>query len=277
MQASDLKITFIGAGNMATAIIGGLISKGFDNTNILVSAPSNKNLLPLKEKYSVATTNNNNNAVVDSNVIILSVKPQMMKNVCEPLAAHINKNALIISVAAGITCDTLKQWLNDDFPIIRCMPNTPAQIQEGVSGLFANSLVQKHHKNTAEEILGAVGITQWVEDESLINSIIAVAGSAPAYFFLFIEAMIEAAIEQGLSAEDATRMATQTAYGSAKLALSTGENIKQLRHKVTSPNGTTEQAILSFENNGLRQIVREAMSACSKRAKEIELQSSELK
>lgn len=176
---------------------------------------------------------------------------------------------MLISIAAGITTQSLAQWLGEDQAIVRCMPNTPSQLRAGASGLFANARVSDGQKSIANSILGAVGIVQWVKDEAQLNPVTAVSGSGPAYFFLVMEAMIEAGVKLGLERECATELTLQTAMGAAMLAKSSDLEVAELRRRVTSPKGTTEQAILSFERDDIRGIVERAMGACSQRAQEL--------
>ena len=267
MQAKTL--AFIGAGNMAKAIIGGLIAQGYDAKKITASGPRIENLQKVTDDFSVNITTDNLAAVRNAEVIILSVKPQMLKQVATELSSALAHKPLIISLAAGITTESLERWLNGNLSIVRSMPNTPSQVLLGATGLFANRFVSNEQKQIANEILSAVGIVSWVEQENLINSVTAVSGSGPAYYFLFMEAMIDAAIAQGLSRETATALTLQTALGAATLAAKSDLDVAELRRRVTSPKGTTEQAILSFEKDQLRSIVKDAMQACTHRAEEL--------
>lgn len=266
---TDKKIAFIGAGNMAKAIMGGLIKQGYDAKKITASGPRMENVQKIADEFSVNITMDNLAAARNADVVILSVKPQMLKQVASELSTALTHKPLIISLAAGIATNSLLRWLNGDYSIVRCMPNTPSQLLLGATGLFANSSVTQQQKEIANSILLAVGIVSWVEDESLINSVTAVSGSGPAYYFLFMEAMIDAAIEQGLSKEIATQLTLQTALGAANLAKHSDLDIVELRRRVTSPKGTTEQAILSFEKDNIRRTVKNAMQACSNRAEEL--------
>lgn len=258
-------ICFIGAGNMAQSIIGGLISSGTPKTNIWATARSEAKQKTLRA-IGVNVTSNNLKAIEACRIIILAVKPQMLFGVCEQIAPFIG-DKLIISVAAGVTCESLERWLGANTAIVRCMPNTPSLISQGASGLFANSRVSSLQKQATSAILTTVGKVHWVEDEALMHTVTAVSGSGPAYFFLFLEAMIDAATKQGLDATTARSLAIQTAKGAALLAEQSEENLKLLRQKVTSPGGTTEQAIIAFESAGLRESVSKAMHACAERSK----------
>lgn len=254
---------------MASAIIGGLLQAGFRAENISAADPAEDNLHRLSTKFGITTDTDNLAIVSAATVVVLAVKPQVMQEVCANLKPALNANAVIVSIAAGITCANLESWLGEDKAIVRCMPNTPAQVSIGASGLYANQKVSEEQKRATEEILDAVGITRWVETEALMDTVTAISGSSPAYFFLFIEAMVEAAASQGMDKQTATDLAIQSALGAAKLAQESEDDIVELRRKVTSPKGTTERAIEVFENKNLRTCVDEAMAACVQRAKEL--------
>lgn len=260
------KISFIGAGNMAASIIGGLTQQGFDASNITASDPNAGSLKQLHEQFAITTTTDNHTACTSADVIVLAVKPQILKTVASELSQSLSHGPLIISVAAGIGCGNLNQWFGLDLAIVRCMPNTPALVQKGATGLYANPQVSPEQKALAEQLLQAVGIVTWVDNEALIDPVTAVSGSGPAYFFLLMEAMIESGIKQGLSPEQAKQLTLQTAAGAATLAQQSDVNVDELRRRVTSPGGTTEQAILSFEKNNFRQLVDDAMVACTERS-----------
>ena len=260
-------ICFIGGGNMARSIIGGLIAKGNTPTNITVCDPQQDTLNLLRADFGVLTTHDNAAAVAAADVVVLAVKPQVMASVCVGLAPHLSPGVLTISIAAGINCASLNQWLGAQRAIVRCMPNTPALVGEGATGLYATPAVTPAQRKEAEAIMAAVGVAVWVDNEALIDAVTAVSGSGPAYFFLAMEAMIDAGVAQGLPAETARALTLQTALGAAKLAQHSTDGVAELRRKVTSPGGTTEQAILSFENNELRRIYAEAMQACAERAR----------
>ncbi|RYZ95999.1 MAG: pyrroline-5-carboxylate reductase [Moraxellaceae bacterium] len=266
---SSSKIAFIGAGNMAKAIIGGLLAEGFKRINVIASGPRQESLNGVVAEFGINVTTDNTAAATMADVIVLAVKPQMLKEVCLGLANSLSHKPLIISLVAGITTDSIGRWLGADHAIVRCMPNTPSQLRVGASGLFANGSVSPAQRSTANTILGAVGIVQWVNDEALINPVTAVSGSGPAYFFLMMEAMIDAGVELGLSRESATELTLQTALGAAILAKQSNVEVAELRRRVTSPKGTTEQAINSFENDQIRAMFSRAMTACSNRAVEL--------
>ena len=266
---STTKIAFIGAGNMAKAIIGGLLAEGYSRTQIIAAGPRMETLDKVKQEFHIDITTDNAAAAAQADVVVLGVKPQMLKDVALGLRASLAHKPLIISVAAGITTASIASWLGDDQAIVRCMPNTPSQLRAGASGLYANAHVSAAQKSQANAILGAVGIVQWLDDENLLNPVTAVSGSGPAYFFLFMEAMIDAGEKLGLSRECATELTLQTALGAAMLAKESTVDVAELRRRVTSPKGTTEQAINSFEQDQLRASVLSAMTACSNRAVEL--------
>lgn len=260
-------ISFIGAGNMARAIAQGLIQQGTPADQILMTGPRAEHLAGLAAELKVRTSTDNRAAASEADVLVLCVKPQVMAGVCQALAGALKADCLVISVAAGIRLASLSTWLQHS-AIARAMPNTPAQIGLGATGVFANRLTAAQ-KATAQQLLGATGLVQWVDDETQLDTVTAVSGSGPAYFFLLMEAMIEAAVQQGISREVAQALCLQTALGAASLAAQTGVAPAELRRRVTSPKGTTEQAILQFEAGGLKDLVQKAMDACQARAKSL--------
>lgn len=262
-------ICFIGAGNMARSIIGGLVQQGFAGESILACDPNKPLLDALAGDFGVRTSTDNLTAVADADIIVLAVKPQVMKNVCLPLRDAIAESSLIVSIAAGISCHSLQQWLGEDRRLVRCMPNTPSLVRMGACGLFAAESVSDEQKRLADQVMRAVGEVQWLTDEEQIDAVTAVSGSGPAYFFLMLEAMVDAGVEQGLSTDVAKALAIQTAAGAAELARSSDADLAELRRRVTSPGGTTEQAILSFEKLQLRNIVKQAMQACADRSRQM--------
>lgn len=254
---------------MANSIIGGLVAKGFDPAHILACDPMQENLDKLASAYGILTSTDNAEGVRQADAVVLAVKPQIMRTVCESLRGELGNKPLIISIAAGIPVAKLSEWLGGELAIIRCMPNTPALVQAGASGLYANDLTNAAQKTTAEAILSAVGIVEWLDREELIDAVTAVSGSGPAYFFLFMEAMAAAAVDQGLSEEIASNLAIQTCLGAGLLAQQSDVDLAELRRRVCSPGGTTLKAIESFEQNNLREVVAKAMRACADRAEEM--------
>ncbi len=262
------KISFIGAGNMAKAILQGLLNDGLDPRKVWITTRTEASRAQLQSQLGVRAAANNVEACQDADLIVLAVKPQMLADVCAEIQAHIPAQALLVSVAAGIRCASLEDWLGPK-AIVRTMPNTPSAIGMGACGLFANAHTSPNQIALATELMSATGLVVTLEDEAQIDAVTAVSGSGPAYFFLFIEAMTEAGVSLGLSEAQASLLARHTARGAAQLALESELDVAALRQQVTSPKGTTEQAILNFENNGLRAIVREAMEACAARAAEL--------
>lgn len=264
-------ITFIGAGNMSRSLIAGLIQ---DKTphQIRVSDPDSSQLQTIKSSYPEVHEFIDNALAIDgSDIIVLAVKPQLMQTVCEPLQKGIQQNTpLIISIAAGVSIESLNLWLgNGSLAIVRCMPNTPALVQSGMTGLYANAQVSKQQIDLSESILRAVGSTLWLSSEDLLDAVTAVSGSGPAYFFLVMEAMQDAAQKLGLSADDARLLVLQTAFGAAKLALESDDDASVLRQRVTSKGGTTEAALKELTEGGLPELFETALKAAAKRSKEL--------
>ena len=263
-------ICFIGAGNMAQSLIGGLIASGYDKQNISATDPTEAQRNSVTQTFGIQCFADNAQAISQADIVVLAVKPQVLESVCESISDSVQaKSPLIISVAAGIRSDDINRWLGGQTAIVRTMPNTPALIQTGATGLFANSFVTNEQQSQAEHILRAAGITVWVDEESKLDAVTALSGSGPAYYFLFMEAMENTAQQLGLDEKTAHLLALQTALGSAKMALESHLDCATLRKNVTSPNGTTERAIQSFENAGLREIVENAMKAAQTRAVEL--------
>jgi len=263
-------ICFIGGGNMASSLISGLISNQHPASQITVTDPDQEKLDKLSQQYAVNTDINNLNAIKNANVIVLAVKPQVLKQVCELLKDSVSeKQPLIISIAAGIRSTDIDRWLGHNNAIVRCMPNTPALIQAGATGLFANRNTLPEQKTIADDILRSAGLTLWVDKEEQLDAVTAVSGSGPAYFFLFLEAMQETGKQLGLDEETAGLLAKQTALGASRMALEGKDNTATLRAKVTSKGGTTAAAIASFENNHFNSIVKQALTAARDRATEL--------
>tara|TARA_R110000868_G_scaffold179802_2_gene420104 strand:+ start:118707 stop:119534 length:828 start_codon:yes stop_codon:yes gene_type:complete len=261
-------IAFIGAGNMSSTIIGGLVAKGYPPTNIIATATRQASLDKLLALVPVTTTLDNEAAIAKADVVVLGVKPQAMKSVCLQLAPAIQaKQPLVISLAAGLMIASFEDWLGAGLAIVRCMPNTPSLVQCGASGLFANTAVTEAQKTIATDMMQAVGITLWVDAEEDINAVTAVSGSGPAYYFLVMEAMQAAGEQLGLSPNVAKQLTLQTALGAATMASQSDVAADELRRRVTSPGGTTEQAILSLQADGLEAMFAKAMTACRDRAK----------
>lgn len=261
-------IAFIGCGSMALSIVQGLLETGYPKEKLWATSRRKERVTYFNEILEINASSNNIEAAQVADVIVLAVKPQQMQAVARELACVVQENKpLIISVAVGVSAGMLEKWLGGEVALVRSMPNTPALIGAGASGLFANNLVSEEQKTVAESLHRAVGIAVWVEDEILINAVASVSGSGPAYIFYVIEAMQNAGIKLGLSAEQAKLLALQTAIGASRLALESDEGVASLRRKVTSPNGTTERAIKVFDEMALSATFEKAMRAASDRAK----------
>ncbi len=266
-------IGFIGGGNMASSLISGLIASGHAPSQIWVSDVNQDALQTLASTLNVNISGDNNEVINEVDVVVLAVKPQVLRSVAESSAALLQtKNTLVVSIAAGISQLSLSQWLGEKIAIVRCMPNTPALVLTGATALHANSNVSNEQRDLAENILRAVGISLWVDNESELDAVTAVSGSGPAYYFLLMETMESAAIEMGLSKETARLLIQQTALGAAKIALESSESPQQLRNRVTSPGGTTQRAIETFEQGNFAQLVSKALHAAKDRSIEISKQ-----
>ena len=262
-------IAFIGGGNMASCLIGGMINNGFNRQQIIVSEPGKEAREKIGGQYGISTTESNRAAVAESDLIVLAVKPQVMRDVATDLAPALKHKPLVISIAAGIPASALQHWMGKDLAVVRAMPNTPAMKLTGATGLFANPQVNQHQKALAEKIFQAVGVADWVASEQLIDAVTAVSGSGPAYFFLFMEIMQRIGEELGLSERVAQEFTLQTALGAARMAIESDNSPGELRAQVTSPGGTTERAISNFQQAGLEDIFRQAMQDAMNRAREM--------
>jgi len=265
---SKTRIAFIGAGNMAASLIGGLRAQGLEAAQIRASDPGAEQRAKIHAEHGIALFENNADAIDGADVVVLSVKPQAMKAVCEALKPSLKPGQLVVSIAAGITCASMNNWLGAQ-PIVRCMPNTPALLRQGVSGLYATGDVSAEQRQQAEQLLSAVGIALWLDTEAQLDAVTAVSGSGPAYFFLLIEAMTAAGEKLGLSRETASKLTLQTALGAAHMATSSEVDAAELRRRVTSPNGTTEAAIKSFQADGFEALVEKALGAAAHRSAEM--------
>lgn len=264
------KIGFIGGGNMAASLIGGLIADGTTPSQIRVTDPVAERGQSLQQQFAIQLATSNTALVAESDVVVLAVKPQVLREVCRQIAvAAAEKHPLIISVAAGIRIGDIDRWLGDDNAIVRTMPNTPALVQCGATALYANGRVDERQREIAERIMRAVGLTQWLENEPLMDAVTALSGSGPAYFFLVIEALEQAGCKLGLSAESSRVLALQTAFGAAKMALESSDSVEELRRRVTSPGGTTERAIGVLEEGDLCGLFERALTAARDRAQEM--------
>lgn len=261
---NNLKISFIGGGNMAAALIGGLAGKLTAAGNIHVVDINVDSLAKLQQQFGVKTSSEIDATLAGSDVIVLAVKPQQMKGVVAQLVPHI-KGQLVLSIAAGIRAVDLSRWLKGHNAIVRTMPNTPALIGKGITGMVATDGVSKEQRAAADAIMRAVGETVWLDDEKLIDPVTAVSGSGPAYVFYFIEAMQQAAQEMGLTAEQGNALAISTFVGAAQLASQASDPVAVLRERVTSKGGTTYAALTSMEASGVKQSIINAMKAAAAR------------
>lgn len=261
------KISFIGGGNMAQALISGLVGCGIEPNLITVADPSSdiREQLAAKGLNTVDPMADAKSAVVGADIVVLAVKPQMMKVVVGAFADALD-NQLVISVAAGLSTDLLSSMLGGYSNIVRAMPNTPSMIQMGATGLYGTDNISAEQKELATAVMEASGLVMWVDDEEHMHAVTAVSGSAPAYMFYFIESMVDKGIELGLDTEQASALALQTMIGAAKMAMNSEDTPAELRRKVTSPNGTTQAAVESMQANEIGRQIGEAMQACYDRS-----------
>ena len=264
-----MKISFIGGGNMATALISGISANSPKPDWIHVSEPNAEARLRLESAFPVRCFEQASEAIEGAQTIILAVKPQIMPFVLRELEGLVQPSQLVISIAAGITISTIQDALGMDIPVIRTMPNTPALIGKGISGLFAGPACSKENLQTAESVVSAAGASVWVETEDLINVVTAVSGSGPAYYFLLTEALREAGEKLGLNSDAAAKLALYTAYGSGEMAMQSEFDVTELRKRVTSPGGTTQAALDAFAADDFRQVVFRAVSAAVKRGEDL--------
>jgi pyrroline-5-carboxylate reductase len=264
------RLAFIGGGNMAGALIGGLTKRGLQAGRVVVADPSQDQLQKLVREYGVGAAADNASAVEDAEVVVLAVKPQQMRAVALALAPYMQKtHPLVISVAAGIPHASLARWFGPQVPVIRTMPNRPALNGFGATGLFAPPSVGAANRALAEMIMAAVSATVWVEHESQMDTVTALSGSGPAYFFLFMEALEAAAHERGLPNDVAHRLTLETAFGAAQMARQSADSLATLREQVTSKGGTTAAALEVLNTAGLRAIVAHAVAAADRRSAEL--------
>jgi pyrroline-5-carboxylate reductase len=262
--------SFIGGGNMATSLIGGLVADGCDPGTICVTDTDQKKCEALRERFAIRVSSNNDHAVSVAETVVLAVKPQIIaqvvKEIRETAKAH---RPLFISIAAGVRESDILGWLGYDAAIVRTMPNTPALVGSGATALYANPFVDSAQRNHAESVMRAVGLTLWVENEDLLDAVTALSGSGPAYFFLLMELMERVGTSLGLDKDDARMLTLQTAFGAAKMALESADPPATLRARVTSPGGTTERALDTFSAGGIEQLVHQALQAARDRAVEL--------
>lgn len=275
MPDNNFTIGFIGAGNMASALIDGLIANGVQPSQMHAS-DTNAASLDVQATKGVNTTDDNKAIIASCDAVILAVKPQVMADVLLPLQGSLESSVcLLVSIAAGISVASLQEWTHPGQAIVRCMPNTPALVQSGASALYANNNCSDAQKTQARELLEAVGIVCWLDNEKGMDAVTALSGSGPAYFFLLMEAMQEAAIGLGLDAKTAELLCHQTALGAAKLAQASTVDVSELRRRVTSPGGTTEAALRQFESDGFSAMVARALAKAARRSEELAAPSKE--
>ena len=260
-------ICFIGGGNMASALIGGLLGKGFAAAQISVVEINADNRAQLQHDFAVRAVASMADGIVGSDIIVLAVKPQQLQAVAQQLATVL-QGQLLISIAAGIRATDLARWSGSQ-AVVRAMPNTPAMIQSGMTGLYALSAVSATQREQAQTILAAVGETLWLQDEAMMDAVTAISGSGPAYVFYFIEALQQAAVELGFNTEDARRLSLATFLGASKLAASSDDEPSVLRARVTSKNGTTERALQSLAANRVSAHIVQAAQAAATRSREM--------
>lgn len=260
------KITFIGGGNMARSLIGAQLARGVPPAAVTVAEPRGEAREALAREFGVATGDDNAAAVIGADCVVLAVKPQAMRAVCTALAEPLRgTNPLLISIAAGIRIAQIENLLGAHHAIVRCMPNTPALVGAGAAGLCANRHVDAAQRAFAERLLDAAGIVRWIDDEAQMDTVTALSGSGPAYFFLLVEAMEDAAVELGLPRDTARALAAQTCLGAGHMLADGNETATELRKRVTSPHGTTAAALDVFEQGGFRTLVEGALDAARRR------------
>ncbi len=264
-----LNIAFIGVGNMARAIFSGMLASGYPAENIIGTSRTPEKRDFYHEHYGVSMLADNFAAVDDADVVVLCVKPAQMKVVVEEFSEHVRSDQLFISVAAGIELNALENWLGKPVSIVRSMPNTPSQLGAGMTGLIANEQTTDEQKEWVSELFASIGHSVWVDQEDHMHTVTALSGSAPAYFFRFLESMITNAKAQGMDEETSRQLASHAMLGAAKMVVELEEPIEQLRKNITSPNGTTEQALWSLDASDIDRVVGDAMTACINRSKEM--------
>lgn len=264
--ALNCNICFIGGGNMAQALIGGLLSRGLPATRVTVSDPV-EHVRELLQAKDIHVTDNNIDAIRDADIVVLAVKPQVLADVLKPLNGLFN-DKLIVSIVAGAEIETISKFTGSEM-VVRVMPNTPALVQTGAHGLFAYPVVDDAKRELASQVLAATGLTLWVKSEDQIDAVTAVSGSGPAYFFYMMESMIRAGKNMGLDEKTATALTLQTALGAAQMAITSSNTPAELRKNVTSPNGTTQAALEVFDRAQISQNIQTALAAAQKRSQEL--------
>jgi pyrroline-5-carboxylate reductase len=267
---TDNKTGFIGGGNMARSIIGGLLNIGLAADTIKVSEPDAGKREYFRDALGIDAVESNMELLPDCATLILAVKPQVLKQVLVPLQPVLLQNKpLLLSIAAGISASDIDRWAGGGHAIVRAMPNTPALVGSGATGMYANTRVAAAQRDQAESLMRSVGVTVWLGQESLLDHVTALSGSGPAYFMLFMEALEQAGVEHGLERDVAHLLVLETCLGTAKLAMESDEDLTELRRRVTSPGGTTEKALQVMENANISRIIKDAFDAASRRADEL--------
>lgn len=263
-------IGFIGAGNMARSLAAGLLKNGWPRRRLVLADPDGAQRATVERALHVRTEADNAATAARADILVLAVKPQVLRDVARNLATAVQrKRPLVISIAAGVRLDDAERWLGGNLPIVRAMPNSAALVGSGATGLYANAATDAAMRAQAESVLRAVGVTAWVADEDQLDIVTALSGSGPAYFFLMMEALERAAIDQGLAPLQARLLTLETAFGAAKMALEGAEEPASLRARVTSPGGTTERAIEVLQRGNMAGLLRDALRAASERAREL--------
>lgn len=260
-------IAFIGGGNMAAAMIGGLIASGYARAHLRVAEPNAERAAWLRQQFGIKVQDSAANVIGGAHAVVLAVKPQQMVEALQGLKLDVDTT--VVSIAAGVRLSSLRSWLGNDVHLVRCMPNTPALYQKGITGLFTAASTPASARALAETILKAAGETCWLELEADLDAVTALSGSGPAYFFLLTEALREAGVKLGLKPDIAARLAQQTFIGAAVMAEKTGTDVTTLRAQVTSKGGTTEAAVNTLETAGIRAILERALTAAAVRSKEL--------
>ncbi|MGQ0799737.1 MAG: pyrroline-5-carboxylate reductase [Pseudomarimonas sp.] len=262
-------IVFVGGGNMARSLIGGLLERGAAASSILVSEPYPEARLALATRFGVHVGSDNAEAAANASTLVLAVKPQVMREVCASIAGSLPKNAVVVSIAAGITSQQLNEWLGGGRAVVRCMPNTPALLGAGATGMFANTHTSGAQWERARALMSAVGITVQIHDEALMDVVTALSGSGPAYVFLLAQAMQAGAEAQGLPSAAARVLTAQTLFGAARMLIEDSEDAAALRARVTSPGGTTQAAVATLQGGGFEALLASAIHAATERGREL--------
>jgi len=265
-------IAFIGGGNMAASLIAALVANGHDLQRLIVSDPDRPKLDALATGFGVRTTGDNAEAAGNADLVVLSVKPQLARQVCRELAPALGqRRPLFVSVMGGIREQSIREWLSGgtSLPLVRAMTNTPVMIQSGATVLHATPETSPSQRNQAETVLRAGGLTRWVDRETQLDAVTALSGSGPAYFFLLMETLEQVGVALGLESENARLLTIQTALGAARMAMESDDSPRELRKRVTSPGGTTERAMDILESGGIRTLVTQAVSAACERSEEL--------